>query len=161
RARTPAIENLRCHLGHVRRCAPAFAFPIGARGERRVRRIGVGLEAGNAALMERVTPIRIEIGLERLQARHRRGPVPIHGSGRSHVHHSSALIFAALAIAAQLAISQRVQASSSAGVLPLASMPRFLALSENSSEATAARMSTESFCRIGPGMPAGPYIAFI
>ena len=43
----------------------------------------------------------------------------------------------------------------------MASMPRSCAFAANSGEATAARMSAESFSSTGAGMPAGPYIALM
>src|SRR5215211_7896837 len=100
-------------------------------------------------------PIRTPLHLLRAGGRPHMGPRPRGDDAAGH----SALMFAALAIAAQRAVSLSIQAVNSSGVLPLGKMPRCRVLVANSGEPTTARTSAESLARIGFGTAAGAIMA--
>src|SRR5262249_36199710 len=154
----PALEDVAAELRHARGRHAVGAAPVGPRRDRRVRRIADRLERGNAAVLHLVAPVVVEIGEERLHVRHARMDVAIDGVKVRH-RGPSALMFAALAMSAQRAVSLRIQASSSSGLLPPGKIPRCRVLAANSAEPTTARTSSDSLCSTGRGTPAGATMA--
>ena len=82
-ARLPAIAHLRRELRCRGGGAAILAAPLRPRRERRIGRIGDGLERIDAALLHRLAPKVVEIGQQRLHVRHGRMHVAIDGVKRA------------------------------------------------------------------------------
>ena len=79
----PAVADLRGELRRRGGGPAVLAAPLRARGERRVGRIGDGLERVDAALLHGLAPEVVEIGQQRLHVRHGRMHVAVDGVKRA------------------------------------------------------------------------------
>ena len=88
KGRAPAVEHLGCERADIAPRPRARRSEVGARGDRSVGRIGDTVEALDAAIGHLVTPERLEVGEQGVDARHRRVHIAIdrfhrsaHGAG--------------------------------------------------------------------------------
>ena len=79
----PAVADLRGELRRRGGGPAVLVAPLRARGERRVGRIGDGLERVDAALLHGLAPEVVEIGQQRLHVRHGRMHVAVDGVKRA------------------------------------------------------------------------------
>ena len=86
-AEAETVEHMAPHGGEVGAgLAAAFRPPIGAAGQRRVHRIGIELQPVDLARRQRLLPVFVEIGIERLSTRQRRMDVAIDRAETGGVH---------------------------------------------------------------------------
>ncbi len=108
RAGAEPVEHLRGQRRHVVRGAAVRPLPVLPHRDRRARRIGIGLEAGNAALGDRVAPVVVEVRQQRLQARHGRMHVAVDGGFRG----SHAAMYTEIRSCAPVATTVRLRGQS-------------------------------------------------